>query len=239
MKSSLFLAIVILAGTISGIFVGSINLILIEPMIDKAISIETQNSIEQGEIIDSNEQLNYRIWQKSGEIIASLVIGISLASLFGIIFAYSRNILPGNTHIKKAIVLASIMCITLFIIPALKYPANPPAVGDPETISYRQSLYVMFLSTSGITAFFLGILYGKKIIKRKILLPVIYSSIMLVSFLVFPQNPDKILISMDLVQNFRSVTMISMSVLWISIGITLGILWDRYKPHETIRMTTV
>jgi hypothetical protein len=24
------------------------------------------------------------------------------------------------------------MCLVLFIIPALKYPANPPAVGDPK-----------------------------------------------------------------------------------------------------------
>ena len=36
------------------------------------------------------------------------------------------------------------VCAILMV--AIKYPANPPAVGDPETIYYRQSLYVGYFS---------------------------------------------------------------------------------------------
>jgi len=46
-------------------------------------------------------------------------------------------------------------------MPALKYPANPPAVGNPETIYYRQSLYVAFLVISGFSALGLAFLYRK------------------------------------------------------------------------------
>ena len=32
------------------------------------------------------------------------------------------------------------------IFPFLKYPANPPGVGEPESIGYRQTLYVGFIA---------------------------------------------------------------------------------------------
>jgi len=36
--------------------------------------------------------------------------------------------------LKKTFTLAAIMWLTIYIIPFLKYPANPPTVGDPETV---------------------------------------------------------------------------------------------------------
>lgn len=48
--------------------------------------------------------------------------------------------------------IAGIMWLVLFLIPVPKYPANPPAIGDPDTIYYRQSLYVAFLAISGFGA---------------------------------------------------------------------------------------
>ena len=70
----------------------------------------------------------YRGWQKGGEVVASTIYGISLSALFGIVFVYSRNSLAGSDNKKKALVLTGIMFFVLFLIPALKYPANPPGV---------------------------------------------------------------------------------------------------------------
>ena len=37
-------------------------------------------------------------------------------------------------------------------MPSLKYPANPPAIGEPETIAYRIGLYflMIFISLGGL-----------------------------------------------------------------------------------------
>jgi hypothetical protein len=51
------------------------------------------------------------------------------------------------------------MWFVLFLVPALKYPANPPAVGDPETIYYRQTLYVIFIAISGFSALAVAFMY--------------------------------------------------------------------------------
>ena len=68
-----------------------------------------------------------------------------MGSLFGIVFALSRNSLPGKNDISKAVFLSVIMWFTLYLIPFLKYPANPPTVGDGETVVLRAILYLFHL----------------------------------------------------------------------------------------------
>ena len=106
--------------------------------------IETQNVIKEGEVVDSVELQNYRLWQKGGEVAAGTILGMSLGALFGIVTVYSRYLLlpHSNSNIRKTLILAGIMWFVLFLVLALKYPANPPAVGDPEIICYRESLYI-------------------------------------------------------------------------------------------------
>ena len=147
MKTLLFLAITLISGAIAGTILGIINQGIVEPYIDRAIRIET--AVTERKVINPSEHAGYRIWQKGGEIVAGTILGTSLSALFGIVFIYNRTSLPGSSNKKKALALAGIMCLVLFIIPALKYPANPPAVGDPKTIYYRQSLYVTFIAISG------------------------------------------------------------------------------------------
>ena len=99
-----------------------------------------------GEIIDLNAQSHYRLWQKGGEIVAGAILGMSIGALFGIVFAYSRDSLPGhnNNNKKKALILGGIMFLVLFLVPALKYPANPPAVGNPDTITIERVCILLF-----------------------------------------------------------------------------------------------
>lgn len=236
-----------MSGAIAGTILGAINQVLVEPYIDRAISIETQNVIKEGQVVDSVELQNYRLWQKGGEIAAGTILGMSLGALFGIVFVYSRSsiLLHSNSNTKKALILAGIMWFVLFLIPALKYPANPPAVGDPETIYYRESLFIGLLAISGFAALGLGLLYrklGSRVSSNKNRIDtvcMIYAAIIIVAFLLFPSNPDKITAPMDLVQGFRIASAITMSVFWGLLGLILGAFWDRLRPHETAQINTV
>ena len=66
-----------LSDAIVGILLGLIDQVVVEPYIDKAISIETQREVNAGKIIDPTQQLQYRMWQKGGEIVARAMYGIS------------------------------------------------------------------------------------------------------------------------------------------------------------------
>jgi predicted cobalt transporter CbtA len=243
MKTLSFVAITLFSGAIAGIILGLINQAIVEPFIDKAIGIETQLHIAKGESIDTTQQAQYRMWQKVGEVVAAAMYGISLSALFGIVFGYSRRSLPGFNNKKKALFLATIMFFVLFLIPALKYPANPPAVGDPATIYDRETLYISFIAISGFSALALALSYRKLktyLSERTVLLivPLIYAVIMISTHLAFPSNPDKVTIPMNLIISFRIASAFTIGIFWGVLGLIIGLFWDKLKLHEANRVAS-
>jgi predicted cobalt transporter CbtA len=240
MKTLNFIAVTVFSGTIAGIFLGLINQGIVEPSIDKAIGIETQRQIAKGGSIDLAQQSQYRLWQKGAEVVAAVLYGISISSLFGIAFAYSRGSLPGSDNKKKTLFLSSVMFFVLFLVPALKYPANPPAVGNPATIYYREILYVSFITISGFSALALSLTYRRLKVHspKKVVVPLIYAIIMISTYLIFPPNPDKVVIPTDLIMGFRIAAVFTIGTFWGVLGIIFGLLWDKFRLHETNKVTS-
>ncbi len=233
MKTISFLVIVISAGLLAGLVHGMLNIVFVEPYLDNAIGIENQNLFAAGEAKDTpqfwKQFSDYRIWQKQGSIVAGGILGASTGALFGLVFAYSKNSLPGNSEIKKALILAAIMCAVLYLIPFLKYPANPPTVGEPSTIALRATSYALFVALSGGGAIGFSILY-KKMKNRKFLAFVGYAGFMGLVYVIMPPNPDPIKISMDLVNGFRAISAATMIAYWIANAVILGWMWKKIKP---------
>ncbi|HSB57188.1 MAG TPA: CbtA family protein [Nitrosopumilaceae archaeon] len=236
MKTLLFLVIVLVSGFSAGIIHGLINLVVIEPFLDKAIGIENQNLFATGQAQDTPqfwEEFNtYRVWQKQGEVIAGGILGLSMGALFGLVFAYSRPALPSQNHIKKALFLAGIMWFTIFFIPFLKYPANPPTVGDPQTIVIRTTLYVAFVALSALGALGFSRVYNKvRIPSKKIIVPLVYAIYISVIFIIFPENPDQVIAPEDLINGFRIASASTVTMFWVLNAIILGTLWQKFQPH--------
>jgi predicted cobalt transporter CbtA len=239
MKTIIFIAITLLAGAIAGTILGAINQVAVEPYIDYAVELEMQNTNQSSQIINPAEFTAYRLWQRGGEMLAGTILGLSIGSLFGIVFAFTHNSVPGSNNKKKALIVAGIMWFVLFFIPALKYPANPPAVGDPETIYYRQSLYVAFLVISGSSALGLAFLYRKMgaLNIEKAIIPAAYAFIISGAYLAMPANPDPINAPTDLVMGFRITSAITISMFWGLLGVIFGTFWDKLNPSETARIS--
>ena len=233
MKALTLVGITLASGVIAGIILAFLNLGIVEPTIDKAIALEVQNQVSSGENVNMSELIDYRYWQKGGALAGGAIYGAGLAALFGVIFVFARNNLPGKNNKRKAIFLAGIMWFVLFLMVALKYPANPPAVGDPETIYYRETLYVGYILISGFAALGMAILWIRtRMNSKKITIPLMYAAIMVTAFVVMPSNPDKIEISMDLIQTFRILTAITIGIFWGVLGIIFGLLCDKFLSRE-------
>ena len=232
MKSTYFIVIVLVSGFTAGIIHGAVNLAIVEPYLDQAISIENQNLFATGLAEDTPqfwaEYSSYRDWQKSGQVLASGILGMSIGALFGIVFAYSRNALPKGHTIKKTFVLAAIMWLTIFLIPFLKYPANPPTVGDADTVVLRGILYLSFIAISGFSAVGFSRLY-KKLENKKYLAFVGYAVFITTVFFIMPPSPDEVTAPMDLVNGFRTMSVMAVTTFWIAEAIILGLLWQKYK----------
>jgi hypothetical protein len=209
--------------------------VLVEPYLDSAIGIENQNLFSSGEEKDTPEfwanYYSYRAWQKGGEILAGAILGIAMGALFGIVYGLSKNALPGKSATKKALFLALVMWATLYIIPFAKYPANPPTVGDPETIILRQTLYVAFIAISGLGA--LGFYQIYKRTSKKAVAFAGYAGLMVAAFVLMPANPDPVNIDSGLLAGFRATSIIGVSSFWGTVALVLGALWAKLNLDKT------
>jgi len=239
MKSLTFIFVSLLSGVIAGVILAGVNYFVAEPFIDQAIGIEVDNSIASGEVVDFDELSSYRVWQKEGTFAAGAFLGLTYGAILGIVYVISRKYLPSSDDRKKALILAAIMCLSLYVVPFIKYPANPPAVGDPETIGLRDSLYTSYQLASGLIALGVSILMYKlgRNSYIKYVIPVIYLGLVASIYAIFPANPDVITAPMDLVNAFRAVTFGTMVMFYLVLGIIFGIMWNKFKPHETARIT--
>ena len=240
MNTLLFVSIILVSGFSAGMIHGLVNLVVVEPFLDRAIQIENQNLLASGKAQDTpqfwKEYDQYRAWQKQGEVIAAGVLGLSVGALFGLVFAYSRNVLPGKNHVKKALVLAGIMWLTIFFIPFLKYPANPPTVGEPSTILIRSFLYVSFVALSGLGALGFSRIYKKLHNNQRLIVPFGYAAYIVAIFVLMPSNPDEIVAPQDLLNGFRIASVSTVTMFWIVDAVILGFLWQKFQsrlePHH-------
>ena len=234
MKTGIFVLIVLLSGCFAGTIYGTLNLIIVEPYLDDAINIENQNLFSSGEEIDGPqfwvEYYEYRSWQKGGQILAGAILGTSIGSLFGIVYALSKKSLPSRNNIGKTLILAGLMWFTLFVIPFLKYPANPPTVGDGETVVLRGILYLALIAISGFMAIGFYQIFKRVKAKNRILPIIGYGILMTLVFFVMPENPDEISTSMELVNNFRIVAFLTGTIFWFTLALFLGVFWQKTNP---------
>ena len=233
MKTITFITIVLVSGAIAGFVHGTINFALVEPYLDQAIGLENESLFASGEAEDNlefwAEYESYRIWQKSGQVLAGVILGLAMGSLFGIVYALSRNSLPGKTDVTKSVILAGVMWLTIYIIPFLKYPANPPTVGDGETVMLRAILYVSFIALSGIGVVIFYKLSCKLQNNKKYFGLFGYVIFITILFFVMPENPDEITAPMNLVNEFRLMSVLGVSSFWLSVGLILGLFWKKFE----------
>jgi len=233
MKTITFITIVLVSGALAGLVHGTINFALVEPYLDQAIGLENESLFASGDAEDTlefwAEYESYRIWQKSGQVLAGVILGLAMGSLFGIVYALSRNSLPGKNDVTKSVILAGIMWLTIYIIPFLKYPANPPTVGDGETVMLRAILYVSFIVLSGISVVIFYKLFRKLQNNKKYFGLFGYVIFITILFFVMPENPDEITAPMNLVNEFRLMSVLGVSSFWLSVGLILGLFWKKFE----------
>ena len=236
MRTSLFIAIVLVSGALAGTIHGIANLAIVEPYLDEAIGMENQNLFVSGEEEDTSEFWveydAYRIWQKGGQVLAGAILGTSIGALFGIVYALSRRALPQGNDMKKTFALAAVMWFSIYIIPFLKYPANPPTVGDGETVVLRAILYLSFITISGLGVVGFYQLYKRMEKIKKLVAVAGYAAFIAIVFVLMPPNPDEITAPMDLVNGFRAMSVVAVSVFWVSLAFILGSLWTKFKPDS-------
>jgi predicted cobalt transporter CbtA len=115
----------------------------------------------------------------------------------------------------------------------LKYPANPPTVGDAETVVLRSILYISFIAISGFGALVFYKLSQKLQSNKKYLGILGYAIFIVIAFFVMPENPDEVTAPMNLVNEFRLMSVLGVTSFWISVGFILGLFWNKFDNSNS------
>jgi predicted cobalt transporter CbtA len=147
-----------LAGLIAGILGFLFARIFAEPIIDAAIDYEAG----RGEVLSAvNTALGRAVEPDGPEIfsrsiqsgigVATGIIGFSIA--MGALIAVAYLVLHGRFGVKPKVLgwaVAGFGFLGVYLLPFVKYPANPPAIGHDFTIDTRGELYLTMVAASVI-----------------------------------------------------------------------------------------
>lgn len=142
-----------LAGIAAGLLTFGFAKIVGEPQVDQAISFEEKLDAAKGEAPEP-ELVSRHTQAGLGLLTGVVTYGAAFGGLFALVFAYAYGRggrLPAR---PLAAWLALAAFVALVIVPNIKYPANPPSVGDPDTIGYRTGLFFLMIAISIATMVF-------------------------------------------------------------------------------------
>ena len=136
-----------LAGIVAGLLTFAFARVAGEPAVDQAISFEEKAAAARGEAPEP-ELVSRETQAGLGLLTGVVVYGASFGGLFALTFAYAYGRVGRLGARALSATLAVGAFIALVIVPNLKYPANPPSVGDPETIGMRTGLFFLMIAIS-------------------------------------------------------------------------------------------
>ena len=223
----------IVAGLIGGAIASAFHGLFTEPVIDRAIAAEEERAAAQpghhGE-----EPVVSRRGQKIGLVVGLLLYGATWGLLVGLAIHATREWAPRAWSLaRRGAVLAALVGWSVAIFPFLKYPANPPGVGEPESIGYRQTLYVGFIALA-----VLGLALATALRRRTggWLVPALfYAAWALGLYVLMPPNPDPVQLSEAIVRPFRALSLAGLVIFWAVLGAALAVLGrDRTEARERV-----
>ncbi|WP_369362879.1 CbtA family protein [Streptomyces sp. CG4] len=146
-----------LAGLAAGVLALVVAYLLGEPNVDKAISFEDAHSHEHEMAVVSRS-----LQSTAGLATGVLVYGVAFGGIAALAYCFALGRVGRFSPRATALLLSGCALFAVYVVPFLKYPANPPSVGSPDTIGKRTTLYFLMMLLSVLLAI-AATLLGKRL----------------------------------------------------------------------------
>jgi predicted cobalt transporter CbtA len=169
------------------------------------------------------------------------VFGTALGGLFSLVFAFAYGRLGALRARGTSAMLALFGFVSVAIVPFLKYPPNPPAVGNPETIGPRTTLFFSMIAIS-IVAAVLAVWLQRRLDKQHggwnatLMAGAAYVVLIALAQFVLP-SIDEVPVGFpaSLLWNFRIASVGIQALLWTTLGLVFGVFAARELERAPIR----
>ncbi|MET9808481.1 CbtA family protein [Streptomyces halstedii] len=237
-----------LAGLAAGVLALVVAYFLGEPNVDSAIGLEeahahTHTHGDAGADAgghDEEEVVSRSLQSTAGLATGILVYGVAFGGIAALAFCFALGRIGRFGPRATALLLSGCALLAVYVVPYLKYPVNPPAVGDPDTIGKRTTLYFLMMVLSVLLAI-AATLLGKRLAPA---LGTWYATVAAVAafavavglayaFLpVINEVPDDF--PATLLWRFRLSALAIQTVLWGALGLFLGELAERLLRPKAV-----
>lgn len=221
-----------LAGLLAGFLAFGFAKVFGEPQVDRAIGFEEQMAKARGEA-EGPEIVSRAVQASVGLFTGVVVVGTALGGLFALAFAFLNGRVIHQSPRTAAIIIAAIGFVAVYVVPGLKYPANPPSVGAPETIGYRTQLYFGMIAFS-LAALAIAISAGRQFVasfgawNAALIGTGVYIALASIAGFMLPSiNEVPEAFPADLLWKFRIASLGIQAILWVMIAIIFGMLVER------------
>jgi hypothetical protein len=249
------MAVGVVAGLLCFVFLKFVG----EPQVDRAIAFETQMDeakekakadegkpntgtnmpamsmpgMNMGSSEEEPELVSRPMQAGIGLFTGVMVYSAAFGGLFALAFAFAyRRAGPGGARTTSAL-LAAAGLVAIYLVPNLKYPANPPAVGDPDSIGMRTALYFIMIAIS------IAAMLGATILRDRLrdrlaawdaslLAGAAYLVVIVVAWLALPAiNEVPEAFPAVVLWKFRIASIGAQLIMWTTIGLLFGALTER------------
>jgi Probable cobalt transporter subunit (CbtA) len=233
-----------LVGVLAGLLSFGVARVLGEPQVDRAIAYEEQmdaghaagaagaghqHGASAAEHDHGAAEAGSRDTQRGiGLLTATLVYGAALGGLFAIVFGFAYGRVGPWDAKTTALLLALAAFITLYFVPTLKYPANPPAVGSDGTIVYRTQLFFAMIALS-VAAMIVAIMVAKALAATRgawdatLIGAAVFIGLMVLAGMLMPALDE---VPADfpatVLAQFRAASLAIQATLWATLGLVFG-----------------
>ena len=222
------------AGLLAGLLAGLFAFVFGEPSVDQTVRLEEVAAA------GDHQEIFSRSTQKIGLFFATGLFGVTAGGVFGLAYAYFRGRLASKSEWYRSLSLAGAIFVGAVLIPYVKYPANPPTVGDPATIGSRTASYLAMVVLSLLVV--LAAWYVARTLRergadapvRQLTVGLGVAVAVGVLFLALPAAPDPGEFPSGLLWSFRLSSLGTQIVFWTGLGVVFGLLCERANRRDSL-----
>ncbi|MEP7054697.1 MAG: CbtA family protein [Actinomycetota bacterium] len=227
----------LVAGVCAGILAALFAFLVAERTVDRAIAFEDQRRAAAHATADqadgSADPVSRDVQRRVGGPTGFVLAGAAIGAIFGLVYAALRRLTDERDPWQRSLFLAATAVSALVVVPFLRYPPNPPGVGDPDSLDARTRYYLasLLLGLSVVVGAWRLLRYlrarGWPQSQRQPLTAVLVVAVLGLGFLALPTPPDQVLIPAKLLWDFRIQSLATQLLLWSSLAAVFGLLSER------------
>lgn len=251
MTTRTFLVHGLLAGLLAGVAAFVVAYTVGEPQVDRAIALESAGATadhhhEDGATASHSHDhgddaaISRTTQSTLGLATGTLAIGVVLGGLTGLLSAVGLGRLGSLRPAASTALVALLGAVSFSVVPFLKYPATPPAVGSGETIDSRTALWFGFVAVS-VLGVLTAVAVARWAARRWSGVPgtiagaTAYVVVVAVAALALPKVDELGGFPASILWDFRISSLLTLLAMWAVIGAALTALVDRtWRRQEAV-----